>query len=93
MSTLAIGVFGLFGDHFLLFVTLQNAPPVQANPVNDLWPLGIVVMAPMYLPDVSLTKRHVFATLLGFAGAALAIVGGESGDPVRSCGPGVASRR
>lgn len=79
LSTLAIGVYGLFGFHFLLFIALRHAPPVQANLVNYLWPLGIVVMAPLFLPGVSLTKRHVLAALLGFAGAALAILGG-TGD-------------
>lgn len=81
-STLALGVYGLFGFHFLLFIALRHAPPVQANLVNYLWPLGIVVMAPLFLPGVSLTGRHVFAALLGFAGAALAILGGagETGD-------------
>ncbi|WP_439606954.1 DMT family transporter [Hydrogenophaga sp.] len=75
-STLALGVYGLFGFHFLLFIALRHAPPVQANLVNYLWPLGIVVMAPLFLPGVSLTVRHVLAALLGFAGAALAILGG-----------------
>jgi drug/metabolite transporter (DMT)-like permease len=78
LSTLAVGVYGLFGFHFLLFVALRHAPPVQANLVNYLWPLGIVVMAPLFLPGVTLTLRHVLAALLGFAGAALAILGGRA---------------
>lgn len=79
LPTLAVGVYGLFGYHFLLFIALRHAPPVQANLVNYLWPLGIVVMAPLFLPGVSLTGRHMLAALFGFAGAALAILGG-SGD-------------
>jgi drug/metabolite transporter (DMT)-like permease len=49
-STLALGVYGLFGFHFLLFIALRNAPPVEANLVNYLWPLLIVVLAPLFLP-------------------------------------------
>ena len=79
LRTLGLGVYGLFGFHFLLFIALRHAPPVQANLVNYLWPLGIVVMAPLFLPDVSLTRRHVLAAVLGFAGAALAILGGTGG--------------
>lgn len=80
-KTLALGVYGLFGFHFLLFIALRYAPPVQANLVNYLWPLGIVVMAPLFLPGVALTGRHVVAAVLGFAGAALAILGrGEGGE-------------
>lgn len=76
-STLALGVYGLFGFHFLLFIALRHAPPVQANLVNYLWPLGIVLMAPLFLPGVRLRGLHIAAALLGFAGAALAIVGGR----------------
>lgn len=78
-NTLALGVYGLFGFHFLLFIALRHAPPVQANLVNYLWPLGIVVMAPLLLPGVTLTTRHVAAALIGFAGAALAILGRAEG--------------
>ena len=88
LSTLAVGVYGLFGFHFLLFIALRHAPPVQANLVNYLWPLGIVVMAPLFLPGMSLTARHMLAALLGFAGAALAILGagGGSADAVWAWG-------
>ncbi|TNF58033.1 MAG: DMT family transporter [Burkholderiales bacterium] len=95
LSTLAIGVYGLFGFHFLLFIALRHAPPVQANLVNYLWPLGIVVMAPLFLPGVTLTRRHVMAALIGFAGAALAILGrgGDGAEAVWAWGylPALAS--
>lgn len=72
--TLALGVYGLFLYHFLLFMALRLAPPVQANLVNYLWPLGIVVLAPLFLPGLRLRGLHLVAALTGFAGAALAIV-------------------
>jgi drug/metabolite transporter (DMT)-like permease len=74
--TLALGVYGLFGFHFLLFIALRLAPPVEANLVNYLWPLFIVVLAPLLLPGMSLKAAHVVAALAGFAGAAIAILGG-----------------
>jgi drug/metabolite transporter (DMT)-like permease len=77
---LLLGVYGLFGFHFLLFIALRHAPPVQANLVNYLWPLGIVVMAPLFLQGVQLKAAHLLAAALGFAGAALAILGGRSAD-------------
>lgn len=73
--TLALGVYGLFGFHFLLFIALRHAPPVQANLINYLWPLGMVVLAPVFLPPTRLRLVHVLAALVGFAGAALAILG------------------
>lgn len=81
--TLAIGIYGLFAYHFLLFIALRHAPPVQANLVNYLWPLGIVVMAPLFLPGITLTRRHVIAALVGFGGAVLAILG-RGGDGVEA---------
>ena len=74
---LALGVYGLFGFHFLLFIALRHAPPVQANLVNYLWPLLIVVLAPLLLPGTRLRPVHVGAAVVGFAGAAIAIVGGR----------------
>lgn len=84
-GTLALGVYGLFGFHFLLFIALRHAPPVQANLVNYLWPLGMVLLAPVFLPHTRLRAVHVVAALVGFAGAALAILGAAGGaDAVAS---------
>lgn len=86
---LAVGVYGLFGYHFLLFTGLQLAPPVEANLVNYLWPLGIVLMAPLLLPGVRLSPAHVLAALMGLAGAAIAILGrgGGGGGAATGAGP------
>lgn len=78
-QALGIGVYGLFGYHFLVFSALQLAPPVAANLVNYLWPLGIVLLAPLLLPGVRLTGAHLLAALAGFAGAAIAILGRGDG--------------
>ena len=79
-TTLTLGIYGLFGFHFLLFIALRHAPAVEANLVNYLWPLLMVVLAPLFLPGVRLTALHVLAALLGFAGAAVAILGNGSGN-------------
>ncbi len=78
-TTLALGVYGLFGFHFLLFIALRHAPPVEANLVNYLWPLFMVVLAPLFLARIKLRAVHVVAALLGFAGAAMAILGASNG--------------
>ncbi len=73
---LLLGVYGLFGYHSELFAGLQNAPEVQANLVNYLWPLLIVLLAPLIIKGTTLRPRHVFAAITGFVGAALAILSG-----------------
>lgn len=72
---LALGVYGLFGFHFFLFIALRHAPAVEANLVNYLWPLGMVLMAPLFLPDNKLSATHLIAACAGFLGAAIAITG------------------
>lgn len=78
--TLALGVYGLFGFHLLLFMALRTAPALQANLINYLWPLGMVVLAPVLLPGLRWRAAQVGAALLGFAGAAVVILGRAGGQ-------------
>ena len=78
-KTLALGVYGLFGYHAALFIALQTAPSVQANLVNYLWPLLIVVLAPLFLRSSRLSLRIILAAIVGFTGAAVAVLSGGAG--------------
>ena len=78
LAALALGVYGLFGFHFFLFLALRLAPPVEANLVNYLWPLLIVVLAPVLVPGIAWSARHGLAAAIGFAGAAMLITAGTT---------------
>ena len=77
---LLLGVYGLFGYHAALFIALSTSPSVQANLVNYLWPLLIVLLAPLFSKRVKLNLRVVIGGLMGFIGASLAILSGSSSD-------------
>ena len=79
-KTLALGVYGLFGYHAALFLALQTAPSVQANLVNYLWPLLIVLLAPLFLRSSRLSLRIILAAIVGFTGAAVAVLSGGAGS-------------
>jgi drug/metabolite transporter (DMT)-like permease len=76
-EVIALGVYGLFAYHLTLFVALRNAPAVEANLINYLWPLLIVVLTPAFVTGRHLTLRHLAGALLGFLGAALLVTGGK----------------
>jgi drug/metabolite transporter (DMT)-like permease len=83
-GVLLLGVYGLFAYHLCLFLALRRAPAVEANLLNYLWPLLIVVLAPLFLRGVALRPRHVVGAALGFAGAALLVTGGRLGFDARN---------
>jgi drug/metabolite transporter (DMT)-like permease len=77
-ATLLMGVFGLFGYHLALFFALQNAPAAEANLINYLWPVGIVLLTPLLLPGFRILPRQLIAAGIGFTGAAFAILGQQT---------------
>jgi len=70
----AHGIAGLFGYHALYFTALRYAPPADANLVNYLWPLLIVLFSAL-LPGERLRAHHIAGALLGLAGTAVLIAG------------------
>jgi hypothetical protein len=62
----------LFGFHFLLFMALRLAPPIEANLVNYLWPLLIVLLTPLVLPGYAQRRRGRGDRRLRGSGAASA---------------------
>lgn len=65
---LLLGVFGYFGYHFFLFYAFRFAPAIEANLINYLWPVIMVILTPVVFPEQKLKFYH-------FGGAILAVVG------------------
>lgn len=72
-----LGIGGLFGYHALYFAALQLAPPAEANLVNYLWPLLIVLLSAPIL-GLHLGPRRLAGVALGFLGCALLVGAGAS---------------
>jgi drug/metabolite transporter (DMT)-like permease len=67
-----IGITGLFGYHFFYFFALKNAPVVEANLLNYLWPLLIVLLSSL-LPNERLRWFHAVGAIFGLVGAFLLV--------------------
>lgn len=68
LKLLLFGTAGYFGYHFFLFYAFRFAPAVEANLINYLWPVLMVMFTPLFEKHVKLKWYH-------FTGAALSIVG------------------
>lgn len=90
-GALVLGVAGLLGYHALYFIALQTAPSIEANVINYLWPLLIVVFS-AFLPAQAggrrLTIWHVAGALTAFAGALVAVAGPAAYDGAHGLGRG-----
>lgn len=67
-----LGVGALFGYHALYFVALKRAPAVEANLINYLWPLLIVVFAAA-IGGTRVRPGQWLGTFLGLAAAVLLV--------------------
>jgi drug/metabolite transporter (DMT)-like permease len=76
-KTFAVGLLGMFVYHLLLVLAFRQAPAVEVNMINYLWPLLIVLLSPVILQGYSLRFNHVAGALIGFSGAGLIFSGGN----------------
>jgi drug/metabolite transporter (DMT)-like permease len=68
MKLLVFGTVGYFGYHFFLFYAFRFAPAVEANLINYLWPVFMVMLTPLFERKAKLLWYH-------FSGAVLSIIG------------------
>lgn len=82
LAAAVLGIGALFGYHALYFIALKRAPAVEANLINYLWPLLIVVFASL-LGGVAVRPAQWLGTVLGLAAAFLLVSrgGGVDIDP------------
>ena len=78
---LALATIALFGYHALYFIALKRAPALEANLLNYMWPLLIVLFAGL-LPGVRVRGGQIVGTLLGLVAAAVLVTKG-SGVQIR----------
>ena len=71
------GIFGLFGFHALYFAALAWAPPAEANLINYLWPLLIVLFSAT-LPGMALSRWHLAGVASAAVGCGVLLGGGSS---------------
>lgn len=77
-----LGTFCMLAYHVIYFYALQLADPIGVSLLHYLWPVLIVVMAPLFVTNGRLTVRSVLAGMIGFIGAVI------SCNPDRSLGEG-----
>lgn len=71
-----LAVYGLFVFQALYFVALRLAPAAEANLINYLWPLLIVLLSAFAPGGRQLRRAQVAGAAMGLAGTALLITGG-----------------
>ncbi|WP_421280270.1 EamA family transporter, partial [Aeromonas taiwanensis] len=75
--TWLVTITALLLYHLLLFTSFRHAPVLEANLINYLWPLCIILFTPLLLPGHPLSLHHLLAGALGLAGSVLVMVDGS----------------
>ncbi len=71
----AWGILGLFGYHFFLFYSFRHAPVIEANLINYLWPMILVLLTPVFFSSQKLKWFHYFGAGMSAVGCAVLVWG------------------
>jgi drug/metabolite transporter (DMT)-like permease len=66
-------VAGYFGYHFFLFYSFRFAPAVEANLINYLWPMLMVLLTPVFFRGQKLHWYHVLGGVMALTGSVLMV--------------------
>lgn len=72
---LLLGVAGYFGYHFFLFYAFRYAPAIEANLINYLWPVIMVIITPVFFPGTKLKMYHIIGAALSIIGSVFLVFG------------------
>ncbi len=75
--TWLVTITAFLGYHLLLFSAFRHAPVLEANLINYLWPLMIILFTPLLLRHHPLHRQHLLAGILGLIGTLLVMVDGS----------------
>lgn len=70
-----IGMLGVFGNDALFIAAFKHAPAAQADLINYLWPIFIILFAG-FLPSEKFSAKYIIAAIFGFMGIFVVITNG-----------------
>lgn len=69
----SLGIAGYFGYHFFLFYSFRFAPAIEANLINYLWPMFMVLLTPVFFRGKELRYYNYVGAVLAAVGCALLV--------------------
>lgn len=79
LKILLLGVGGYFGYHFFLFYAFRYAPAIEANLINYLWPVIMVLITPIFFPEKNLKTYHIIGAAFSIIGSVVLVLGSGVG--------------
>ncbi|MGE3610090.1 MAG: DMT family transporter [Bacteriovoracaceae bacterium] len=73
LKVVLCGVLGYFGYHFFLFYAFRFAPAIEANLINYMWPVFLVLLTPLFFKNGKLQWYHILGSVLAISGCFLMV--------------------